>query len=167
MGTRAAAADAGCRRPGRRRRLGAALGAALVLVGGAGVTGQGDRPEGPWRAAPAAAPPGQMAINSPERVPSPPGTAAVGEVFEIVRAVPAPDPAPACSVRRVPAAGGAAPGAVVVYREDLVAALVDVCGAGWAFAPAAAAVAPPPESPTGDAPWAPAGAGSRGATGVR
>jgi hypothetical protein len=161
----AGAANGGRRRPGRQRLLGAALGAALVLAGVTGVTGHGDHPEGPRRAGPAAARPGASAVGSPERASSPPGAPAAGEAFEILRAGPVPGPAPACTVRRVPAAGGAAPDAVVVYREDLIAALIDVCGASWAFAPAA--VVPLPESPNGDAPPAPAGARSRGAPGDR
>jgi hypothetical protein len=166
MGAGTTSANARCRRPGRQRLLSAALGAALVLAGVTGVTGQGDHPGGLRRAGPPAPRAGEPTAGWPERASSLPGAPAAAEAFEIVRAVPAPGPAPACGVRRVPAAGGAAPGAVVVYREDLVAALVDVCGAGWAFAPAAA-VAPLPEAPIGDDPPAPAGAGSRGATGDR
>jgi hypothetical protein len=105
---------------------------------------------------PAAARPGAAGVGSPERALSPRGTPAAGEAFEIFRVVPTTDSAPTCSVRRVPAAGGAAADVVIVDREDLVAALVDVCGAGWAFAPPA--VVPRPAVPTGDAPPAPAGA---------
>jgi hypothetical protein len=58
-------------------------------------------------------------------------------------------------VRRLPAAGGAAPDAVVVYQDDLVATLVDLCGAGWAFAPDAGAPLPAetgePRAPVSDA----------------
>jgi hypothetical protein len=136
MGTCAAATTAGSPRPGRPRLLGAALGAALVL---AGVTGLADRP-GPQRAAPAAARPAPPVVRPLERAPSPPAPPTAGEAFEITRAGPAlAAPAPACTVRRVPGAGGAAPDAVaVVGREALVAALVVACGAGWAFAPPAA-----------------------------
>ena len=134
MGAAAVQTEARPHRPGRPRRLGAALGAALVL---AGVTGLADRP-GPQRAAPAAARPDNPVVRSLERAPNSLVRSAAGEVFEITRAGPVVM-APACAVRRVPAAGGAAPDAVaVVDREALVAALVDVCGAGWAFAPPAA-----------------------------
>ena len=136
MGTCAATTTARSPRPGRQRLLSAALGAALVL---AGVTGLADRP-GPQRAGPADARPAPPVVRPLERAPSPPAPPAAGGAFEITRAGPAlAAPAPACTVRRVPVAGGAAPDAVaVVDREALVAALVDVCGAGWAFAPPAA-----------------------------
>jgi hypothetical protein len=129
MVTDAAITKAGSRRPGRQRLLGAAVGAALVL---AGVTGLADHPAGPRRTAPAAARPGSPVVGSVERAPSPPAPQAAVEAFEILRA----GPTPTCAVRRVPAAGGASPDAVVVYREDLAEALVDLCGAGWALAPA-------------------------------
>jgi hypothetical protein len=146
MGTCAATTTAGSPRPGRLRLLGAALGAALVLAGVTGVTGRGEHPAGPRRAAPAAAHPAGAAVGSPERAPRPLEASAGGGAFEIIRAEPALEPAPACSVRRAADAGGAAPDALRVPREDLVAVLVDVCGAGWAFAPAAAG-APPAADP--------------------
>jgi hypothetical protein len=77
----------------------------------------------------------------PARPAAPP---AAGETFEILRAGPAAaGSAPACIVRRALVAGGAAPDVVLVDREDLVTALVDGCGAGWVFAPAAPAATLP------------------------
>ena len=78
--------------------------------------------------------------DSLERALGPPPPPAAGEAFAITRAGPAAaGPAAASPAAGVTGpAGGAAPDAVVVSREDLVQALADACGAGWAFAPAPA-----------------------------